>query len=272
MTVPRYLAEAQLDEKALRDRNRKWRRKVWKLDVERKKRKPSRQRRRSELPGIPKEFDGGRVFLLGGGPSLNDIDESLLEGQNVIGVNNAWGKPVKNERGVTTHYEPRPYVQFVWFGDDRWWKWHREWLRSFEGRIFCCRESLHGADGRVHAVYKGKAEGIDTRANHVSWNRSSGACAINFAYHLGFDEIVLLGYDMRRVNDVPNWHDDHVAPNKNPYPRFLLPFQAIARDAKELGLTIINATPDSAIKWFPFKTLEQLVAQTTVNKGGRIHE
>jgi hypothetical protein len=87
------------------------------------------------------------------------------------------------------------------------------------------------------------------------------------AYHLGASTVVLLGYDMRRVKikvegkkiERANWHEDHPAPNKNPYERFLLPWKRVLKDANRLGMQIINCTPESALTVFPSMTLEEFL-------------
>jgi len=86
------------------------------------------------------------------------------------------------------------------------------------------------------------------------WNRSSGACAVNLATLLGATKIVLLGYDMRRINGQNNWHNDHPVTEENssdPYESFLEPWPSIARGADMIGVSIINATPNSNLTLFP---------------------
>jgi len=104
---------------------------------------------------------------------------------------------------------------------------------------------------------KGKLSGICEKPDEVAWNRNSGASAINLAYHLGAKRVVLLGYDMRRVDGEPNWHKDHPAKDKNPYELYLRHFKTIARDADRLGLEVINCTPNSALTCFPIVPLEE---------------
>jgi len=212
-------------------------------------------------------WKGGTCVILGGGPSLNDVDLSLFHKFRVIGVNNAYGTPIKNKKGdKTLCYKPHPWVDICWFGDERWYRWHRKWLRKYPGLLCCCKEKMHGKDG-IFGVCRGKPQGIDIRPRFVAWNKSSGASAINFAYHLGVKRIILLGFDMRRVDDSPNWHDDHPAPLKNPYVRFLKPFPIIAKEAKELGLEIINATPGSALECFPIMTPQEVLDYCRTHKG-----
>jgi hypothetical protein len=73
----------------------------------------------------------------------------------------------------------------------------------------------------------------------------------------GAKHIILLGFDMRRVDGQKNWHDDHIEKRHNPFHRHLRSFPAIARDARNLGIEILNATPGSAIREFPFTTVEE---------------
>jgi hypothetical protein len=107
----------------------------------------------------------------------------------------------------------------------------------------------------------------------VSWNSSSGGSAVNFAYHLGVRNIVLIGFDMKPVNGRKNWHDDHDPTSsgvlgcyssaseymEDLFGRFASAFASIASDATELGIGIINCTPGSSLKSFPVMRLEEFI-------------
>ena len=194
---------------------------------------------------IPKIWDGDTVFILGGGPSLNDTNFDLIKDKHVIGVNNA--------------YLLGSWVDICWFGDGRWWGWHADKLKEFPGLIATCCVRLLDKDPRLRVVRRGKPRGIEKKKDQIAWNSNSGGSVINLAYHLGAKRLVLLGYDMRRVGDKANWHDEHPAPEKNPYNRFMKRFESIAQDARKLGFEIINATPGSALTYFPMMRLEDLV-------------
>jgi hypothetical protein len=207
---------------------------------------------------VPKLWNGSTCVILGGGPSLRSVNLDLFKNFRVIAVNNAYGDPVLKEDGTADHYVPRDWVDICWFGDRRWYTWHKKALKSFRGMLCCCREDMHEKDG-IYGVCRGKPSGIDQRPKFVSWNKSSGGSAINLAYHLGVSRIILLGFDMRRVDNRPNWHIDHPAQNKNPYPRFIKPFAHIARDADNASLEIMNATPGSALQHFPIMIPEEAI-------------
>ena len=217
---------------------------------------------------VPRMWEGGVCFILGGGPSLNLINFDLIKDRRIIAVNNAYGAPdlsvdPKPNRNSANHkprpYTPRPWVDVCWFGDGRWYPWHRTSLKRFGGLIATCEAKWKGKD-RVMCLHRGKPAGIDHRPRYISWGKCSGNSAINFAYHTGVKRVVLLGFDMRRVEDSANWHDDHPAPKKDPYERFIKPHDVIAKDAEKHGLQIINCTPGSALDHYPIMALEDYLA------------
>lgn len=189
----------------------------------------------------PRIWPNSTVYILGGGPGLLDNDLSSIHGQRCIGVNNSTFLG--------------DWVDVCWFGDLKWWGWHKERLKSYTGLIITCNTRMKKWS-KMKVLLRGKVAGIDTRPSHVSWNRSSGASAINLAYHFGAKRIILLGFDMRRIDGKKNWHDDHKEKIHDPFIRHLKSFSQIKKDAEHLGLEIINATPGSAINQFPIMTLK----------------
>lgn len=211
---------------------------------------------------MPKLWPGSTVFILGGGPSLADVDLSVIYDKRVIGVNNAYGDPkvIISKNAHMSPYEPRKWVDICWFGDLKWFRWHRRYLREFTGLVMHFNENtnIYKIDW-IKGIRRSRTKpmGLDSSPAHICWNRNSGASAINLAYHLGAKRVVLLGFDMRLVDDKKNYHNDHVGEKGvDPFKRFLQTFKYIAMDADKLDLEIINATPDSAIKEFPITKLE----------------
>jgi len=64
--------------------------------------------RDSRLWRVPRLWPGGECFILGGGPSLKDVDMSRLKGHRVIAVNNA--------------FKLADWIDVMFFGDPRWLK------------------------------------------------------------------------------------------------------------------------------------------------------
>ncbi|MHA1809355.1 MAG: hypothetical protein ACTSYH_03480 [Candidatus Heimdallarchaeaceae archaeon] len=200
----------------------------------------------------PRMWEGKTAFILGGGPSLLDVELGPLKSKRVIGVNNA--------------FELGDWVDVCWFGDCRWFNWNKENLQKYKGLVAtCCKNKNIVGVKWVKYVERGKAAGIDERPGKISWNSNSGASAINLAYHFGVKRIVLLGFDMHVDNDGNhNWHDKHKSqrPKDSVYAtRFMKRFPAISYDAKRLKLEILNATEGTALpeSIFPHVKLEEVL-------------
>lgn len=194
---------------------------------------------------VPRIWPDSTVYILGGGPGLSKVSLSLIRDKRIIGVNNA--------------YQFGDWVDVCWFGDASWYKKHITGLVNFAGlRVHSCNS--YAERPGTHRLARGKPYGIETRREYISWNNNSGASAINLAYHFGVKKIVLIGFDMRTIDGKNNWHDDHGSRPKdwNPYPRFMQGWKRIAQDARQLGLEILNATPDSALTVFPIVKLEDV--------------
>jgi len=201
----------------------------------------------------PKIWPGRTAYILGGGPSLNDVDLDLLKGKKIIGVNNS------------TFLLPE--INVCYFGDYKWVERYRERLERFGGLILTsCYEKWFKRDswlaGHVKKLTRGKPKGIETEPGIIAWNKCSGLSAINLAYHFGCSKVVLLGFDMRVVGDKKNFHDEYIGWENTPhdiYEKYLQCIPYIARDAEKIGLEIYNATPDSAITEFGYTALEDIL-------------
>jgi hypothetical protein len=195
---------------------------------------------------VPRLWPDSTVFILGGGPSLKGMDLACLHNQRTIGPNNS--------------FMIGDWVDVCWFSDHNpWYLDNRVRLDEFPGlKINCCNRPYERPG--TQRVMRGKKMGIETDSRRVSFNKCSGSSAINLAYHLGAKRVVLLGFDMKFGKDGENnWHNYHreKPPKWNPYVGFLECFPIIKDDADRIGLEILNATPDSAIKVFPMVKLEE---------------
>lgn len=203
--------------------------------------------------------DHKTAIIIGGGSSIKSLDFSLIEDHfPIIGVNDA--------------FKLGKFVDYVWFGDERWFKGNgKEWgegnrnlLKGYIERrmVYTCAMSLVN-DPDVFCYKRGLHVGIDTRSGYVAWNRSSGASAINFAYHLGARKILLIGFDMKRGTEgETHWHNNY--PTQDPdidtlFLRYTDVFQYIKKDADRLGIEIYNLNPDSAINDFPKITCKDVM-------------
>ena len=198
-------------------------------------------------------WEGETAFIIGGGPSLKGFDFTPIKHRNVIGVNNS--------------YRFGSWVDVCWFGDLKWWNWHKKELKTFKGIVAHCNTRSDIINCKWLVPYERRGPlGIDTTPNCVSWNRCSGFSAINLAYHMGAKTIFLLGFDMNHDGSQRNWHNDHqetvtLKDAEGRYKHYLTACKHIQKAAKRLNLRIINGNPNSAIVEFPKMTWGQFLKE-----------
>jgi hypothetical protein len=81
---------------------------------------------------------------------------------------------------------------------------------------------------------------------------NSGAQAINLAVHAGAWRILLLGFDMRKVDGQDHFFGAHPEPlnRVSPYDTFWKGMWSMAKDLSELGIEVLNGSPNSALPYW----------------------
>lgn len=198
---------------------------------------------------IPRLWDGGTCWIVGGGPSLSRVDLTKIHRKRIIGCNSA--------------FTLGDWVDVCWSVDGRFIDWNVERLAQFPGLKLSCCDRLKVPPGIRLVARSRKLQGIETDPAQISWNKNCGGSAINLAYHFGVKRIFLIGFDMQVSADgMHNWHKFHKsAPRSDVYvSRFIPAMEQIAKDAARLGLEIYNATPGSALTCFPLVNYEEAAA------------
>lgn len=196
-------------------------------------------------------------------PSVYSPYMSVIHDRHVIGINAA--------------YLIGDWIDIIFFGDNKFFLAHREKLFAHPGLKISCNSKTHSRCKEVHYLpHDGShPKGITALPKCVSWNQNSGAAAISLAVHLGVRRIILLGFDMQIGKYGQHWHNVYrrmrvkrshgkgkgeiVVARKLPFERHLRGFPMIAKDAKKMGVEIINASPESAIEQFPKMTVKQIL-------------
>ena len=192
---------------------------------------------------VPKLWEKSDAFVIGGGPSIKDLDLTPIHNKKVIGVNNAF---------TLGHW-----VDICYFGDCRWWDWNIDLIRDYPCLKVTCCERL---DKNRHLfVLKRQPQGFSNNPDRLAWNGNSGASAINLAHLLGAKRIFLVGFDMKMSEGKHNWHKDHkhVPPEDIYETKFIPQFKRFVKVIKKHDLQIFNLNPDSALDLFPFMSLEE---------------
>lgn len=195
-------------------------------------------------------------FVIGSGPSLQKKDVDLLQGMNVIVIND--------------NYLLAPWAPVLYACDAHWWEWHHQKpeLLNFKGERWTQEEGWDDPPGRKERLTKLldlkfiksiNAPGLSTDPKIIYQGSNSGIQAINLAYHFGAKDIFLLGFDMQNGQGKSHWfgeHPNNVHPN---YERVIPLFQSVADKACEINLNIVNISRVSALKCFKRDSLENVM-------------
>lgn len=189
-------------------------------------------------------------------PSLTQEVADLCCGLRVIVVNDA--------------YRLMPWADVLYAADRQWWKVH-EGAPGFVGERWITRVGKFSEQTKeivakyglniINGVRESK---FSTDPSHIYLGRqgtgNSGFQAVNLAHLFGARRIILCGFDMRVVGGLKHFFGSHPK-SLNPNQSFNAWVQSFAEAAQNMpdGLEIINATPGSALKCFPFMDLQEAV-------------
>lgn len=158
---------------------------------------------------------------------------------------------------VNDAYRLAPWADLLYACDYRWWTWHPG-ARQFAGIKATYSETAAREWPDIKWVRgERNTKGLSTDPGKINCGQNSGYQAINIAYLLGARKIILLGYDMKPAADRAHWFGEHPNRIRSNYRAWLTNYQTIADQLPALGLTVINATPGSALRCFPLQPLEQ---------------
>jgi hypothetical protein len=203
------------------------------------------------------------VIVAASGPSLSKsvaqkCRMARFNGWRVLAVNDA--------------YRLMPWADILYACDAEWWKQHN----GAPGLTFGQRWSTHEGETPNETNYKGDlpeawrinyARGragtvFSTNPAFLYYGCNSGFQAINLAVLKGATRIVLVGYDMRRVDGAAHFFGEH--PNglcaTTDYRKFLPNFRDAAQHC---AVPIVNATPGSALDCWPMVNLDDALAERT---------
>jgi len=184
-------------------------------------------------------FKNETVFIIGGGPSLIGFDFKRLSGKNVIAINKA--------------IFSMPFYDNVvaYFSDYRFYQWYINELKSIKCTKYTIGLKVPKEDA-ITLKNSGKF-GFDLRNGYIRNGGNSGYAAINLAIHLGVNRIVLLGYDMVKVNNETHFHGGYSDKNEcvkqttQIYQKFSEPFAGITDFMQTHGIEIYNTSNISTL-------------------------
>lgn len=230
---------------------------------------------------IPKIWQDGEVFIIGGGPSIlrqfnipQEIIVQVMAKRQSPSVYSPYLEPLHDKHviGVNAAYKLGDWIDMIVFGDKKWYLENQKELARFPNLKVSCHGHIHTKKCQAEGIkYVAKDTsvvwGLSSRPGYIGWNGHSGALAINMAINAGARRVILLGYDMKlNESNKQHWHALYRSaertdfdPRRLPFERHMNSFPQIAIDAKRMGVEIINANPDSAIEEFKKIDIHELL-------------
>jgi hypothetical protein len=191
-----------------------------------------------------------------------------LEGWRVIAVNDV--------------YKLLPYADILYSCDERWWVAH-DGAQKFHGERWSSHAvNLSIADDKIacakrfdlHLVHGTDGEGFSIDQRFINYGGGSGGQAVNLAILKGCRRIVMVGFDGRKVDGRSHFFGEHPAPLANTDDEnYKHPVRQYQRAAQLLpdSISIVNATPNSAITAFPMMGLDDACRTAFPRADGRVH-
>lgn len=204
-------------------------------------------REASQVP-VPRLWPGATVVCLGSGPSLTQDDVAYCRGRSrVIAIKN------------TIELAPWADVLYGAGADGGGHTWWQRQGRSLEHTGL--RYTLDARSHDVASVLKiDRDGGLSDDPGKLCTGHHSGYQAIGLAVHLGAAKIVLLGYDMQPTGGEHHYFGRHPHGRGLPYDLFLYWFPTIVEPLKARGVTVVNASRQTALDIFPRMRIEEALA------------
>jgi hypothetical protein len=154
-----------------------------------------------------------------------------------------------------------PWADVVYGCDAPWWK-HRNGLPEFSGiKLAHATEVCTIYPGVNKIEIKDEDRILIEEPATIGSGGNSGFQALNIAVQFGARRILLVGFDLHGAKGL-HWYGKNTWRNaNNPYDgnfmRWRRGFASVGADVVKLGISVVNASPDSAMTVFPQMTIPE---------------
>lgn len=196
-------------------------------------------------------WPGRRAVIIGAGPSLTlkqimHVGIARAEDRcRVVAVNNA----------VFVAW----YADWLHGSDFKWWDWNKQSATRFPG----IRTTASPTVPRSWAGWLQSTglEGFDPDPTKIRTGSNGVYQAMHCMIHAGVEEIILLGVDMQLdAKGRSHFHGGHPDGIVCDHAVTMIPkFATLLPALAERGVRVVNATPGSALRTFPFIDLEGIL-------------
>lgn len=197
---------------------------------------------------VPRMWQGLTVAVLASGPSMSAEVAARIRAACIPTV------------VVNTTFRLAPWAELLYAADHEWWK-HTPGALQFEGlKVSVCPVAgVSDPHDGVHLLRETGKNGFDPDPSCIRTGRNSGYQAVHIAAQAGAKRILLCGMDFQNGH----WHPEHEAPLRTTHPDFYdifrAHFQTLVDPLVERGVEVLNCTPGSALRCFPFADLAEVL-------------
>lgn len=200
------------------------------------------------------------AVIIAGGPSL-----SLAQIRHVAIARH---RPASNIRVIAVNDAifPAWYADWLHAGDATWWYWHIQSVHTNPCIKTTLAEDIPAPWVSGYLKQTGQS-GFDDDRSSCRAGGSSAYQAMCIAAHLGVRKIIAIGLDMKKSDDgKKHWFGDHpgaVGRVSVDYAKNMAPhFDALADILASKGISVMNASPGTALAAFPINDLEAELNQS----------
>jgi len=208
-------------------------------------------------------WKGHRCFILGGGPSLANLNFQDIENELTIGINKSF---TKFNTTINYSMDQRFYDYLVRYdkrqGEDA--LLYEQW-KAYRGiKVFLEGSDKFQFESDVHIINRLSERIICLNLSKgIYAGNNAGFGAIMLAAALGANPIYLLGYDMKVSGQQTHWHNGY--PDITPkflstrLKKYVKTISEFADSYEAANINVVNLTPDSALTCFKNSTLSEVL-------------
>jgi len=197
------------------------------------------------MNAVPRAFPNATIVCLGSGPSLTRADVDYCRGRAVT-------------IAIKETVRLAPWADVFYACDKKFFEHHGDELVTFAGLRFTLDHMAHrwATDLQI-----GDHTGLSLDPTTLNTGYSSGFQCINLSVLLGAVRVLLLGYDCQVRNDGPDhWFGSHAWKTRPPVDLFRPCFSTLVEPLKQVGVSVINCSRETALDCFPRMPLREALA------------
>lgn len=195
------------------------------------------------------DWKGEACAIIASGPSAKNANIGLIKGRMRI-------------IAIKKSVELAPFADVVYGCDGPWWR-SVQGLPKFKGVKLAFEPTVCGSEWGIRKIEiknPAKDDLLFGTIGHIGAAGNSGFQALNLALQFGADRVLLVGFDMRGDSG-PHWYGRNnwmqaANPTDGVYARWVRAMHAAAPVIAARGVSVVNASPISALECFPKMSIE----------------